>query len=928
MLTSMASWGQSYHADHYLFSVGSARLQIDEIFEDHRGNIYCTSGHQVLMFDGKNFEAKFSIDSAVNFTSSTQVADYVYLGTSNGSILQFDQKSTEFSKPLPVSPTYKITGVVSSNSTSLYVSTYGAGLFTVTGFERVEPISTDGILDLYALALDRSENLCLGTDHGLVILSSGSHELKRIETSSNEIVSALHVSDDYLWIGTFDGDIYRWSEGKDDIELYSTAMDVGPIRAFETVGKNIWCLAGRSAIWSFNQQNGQVQRVRSNTQKAIPQNIQTLYTGHRQGVWLGSETESLTRINSKFQFYKPVGLGNMQMVLSLDEDEVLVGTQNGIFLYNAATNHAQQIDQSSGLNVICFQRVDDVVFIGTFDQGLYELNLKDRTIRKFDRFKAMKNNSIIALEFDGNQLWISTLGGIYRAEIKKNGGDPALGKLDQFSQISTNYVYDILAAQDGYIYFATDGDGLARYDGKEVAYFLKDSLSRVHLYSITDDHEGNIWGIQSDNTLCVLRPDAEHLDCGLHSVASEVSGLFRTDTNNLIIVYDNGLDIIDRKSMAAISYGSESGFEEFQPQLNALSSADDYQLVLASKDQLIIMSDVDRELSLPSIFFESIQVGDRNLQPNVRYDLSSDERTIVFEINAIYYENPNSITYRYKLEGHDADWLETRDQTIIYPNLQPGDYSFRATIKSSVFAQNSTNEAIFEFSIPPPWWQRPWVIALLAMLLIVGFYVITKWREQKIRSEKESERLNLERQYATLKNQLNPHFLFNAFNTLISYIEEDPKTAVHVVEHLSDFYRRILEVKDNRVVSIKQELNLLNDYVYLLNKRFNDNLKMDIDIQSTQHFIPPMTLQLLVENAVKHNVLSDRYPLHVYIQEKDGVLIVSNVLKLKRSESPSTGIGLKNIKKRFELLGAPEVLVKRDEHTFKVIIPILNTNML
>ena len=96
--------------------------------------------------------------------------------------------------------------------------------------------------------------------------------------------------------------------------------------------------------------------------------------------------------------------------------------------------------------------------------------------------------------------------------------------------------------------------------------------------------------------------------------------------------------------------------------------------------------------------------------------------------------------------------------------------------------------------------------------------------------------------------------MFNAFNVLVSYIDEDPKTAVQVVERLSDFYRQILEFNEHRLVTIQQELDLLEDYVYLLNKRFDNNLEVDVAVTSRNSYIPPMTLQILVENAVKHKI--------------------------------------------------------------------------
>ncbi|MEL6592836.1 MAG: histidine kinase, partial [Bacteroidota bacterium] len=181
-------------------------------------------------------------------------------------------------------------------------------------------------------------------------------------------------------------------------------------------------------------------------------------------------------------------------------------------------------------------------------------------------------------------------------------------------------------------------------------------------------------------------------------------------------------------------------------------------------------------------------------------------------------------------------------------------------------------------------------------------------------------------QFETLKSQINPHFLFNSFNTLAAIIEEQPKEAVAYVENLSDLFRNILEYRKQTVISIGEELDLLDKFYYLQSHRYHDNFVLEIEVapEVRQRGIPPMSLQLLVENALKHNVVSKRQPLTVYIEsDREGYLTVRNTLQLRRDHERSTKVGQQNIRQRYQLLGKENVEIKVDESYYIVHLPLL-----
>jgi LytS/YehU family sensor histidine kinase len=180
-------------------------------------------------------------------------------------------------------------------------------------------------------------------------------------------------------------------------------------------------------------------------------------------------------------------------------------------------------------------------------------------------------------------------------------------------------------------------------------------------------------------------------------------------------------------------------------------------------------------------------------------------------------------------------------------------------------------------------------------------------------------------QYELLKQQVNPHFLFNSLNTLKSMVEiEDPHSADFILK-LSDFYRFTLESRKMDLISLREELQILDSYTYLLKARFEDGFVLTNEINKVDYNarIPPFSLQLLIENCIKHNVVSLEKPLEIKLYTENNFVVVENPIQLKKG-ALSTGVGLDNINRRFLHLLNKEIEIDKTETTFKVKIPIIH----
>lgn len=209
-------------------------------------------------------------------------------------------------------------------------------------------------------------------------------------------------------------------------------------------------------------------------------------------------------------------------------------------------------------------------------------------------------------------------------------------------------------------------------------------------------------------------------------------------------------------------------------------------------------------------------------------------------------------------------------------------------------------------------------------LLELGYFIQQKWRFSLAQLERFKKQ-SAEFRFETLVNQVNPHFLFNSLNTLSSLIYHDRDLAAQYIRELAKVYRYVLENKDNELVKLRIEQEFIKSYVYLFELRFKGMIYFlsDIPEEKLDLYIAPMTVQLLLENAVKHNIISEKKPLTIRIYEENNFLVVANNHQKKNHKPYSSGVGLRNIRERYAYLSDKEIIVDESQEFFIVKIPLI-----
>lgn len=282
-------------------------------------------------------------------------------------------------------------------------------------------------------------------------------------------------------------------------------------------------------------------------------------------------------------------------------------------------------------------------------------------------------------------------------------------------------------------------------------------------------------------------------------------------------------------------------------------------------------------------------------------------------------------SYIYGLLDKKYSWQEHLLKRAIFGSLAIIVYSATAYVLVQIIMYKLVSGALPEN--PVSWGLRSSFFAILISFIISLIFVAVAFFQNWKNSLVEAEQFKAEMlmyKYEALQNQINPHFLFNSFNVLSDLVYEDQKKAVDFIRQLSQLFRYVLDSRDRELVPIKEELEFIEAFSYLLQTRFEEKLSIHLDFEAGENeMIVPMTLQLLIENCVKHNEISALQPLKVNIVRNGDYLKVENNLQAKAKGIESKQTGLANIRQQFKYFTQKEIVIRETGQSFSVEVPVI-----
>lgn len=925
-------------------------LSVSKIYESSLGYLWLGTDQGLYRFDGMEYKAyQLPKDSAFaslevsTFYETTQKD--IWVTFSNGQI--FSPTFADNLVPVELrglSDLYSPIRSIAQHRDQTWLATYGQGLYILTPDTTFNITTENGLSgnDLYQMYLDTFGHAYLATDRGIntVTLENGQVSVQNITAAEGLPANVIRTMETDgqggFFVGTYDNGIYYWHPNSKQEQVLIKDWDFGVINSLVVFqDREVWVGTDRKGLIQYDLRTNRY-RVFDEVNGLSIGRILDLHKDQEGNLWTLSNALKILKTNRRFEFVEAISpeVQEIQALLMDRDNQLWLGTQTGIFQLkkDQGKSYYERILPDIVANVLSFyQDANDNLWIGTFGEGIFIYNAKTQKIRHLTTDDGLVDGSVLSIDGNRGKVWIGTLAGVTELQIEDDIIDQetiTLQNFDQETQLNAAFIYKVFVDSKANVWLGTDSEGINRIQNGKVSYFSgTDSIPFNTVYSITEDANGNIWFTSANNGL--IQFDGSDFKVfgkaeGLRNL--NINSLVTDENGKLLMVHAGGIDLLIPNSGEVIYYDENIGLDKLDPNLNVFSKASNGDIWLSGQEQTLrYISPSESFRVKPQTTLDEINVNGSVINYLEKMRFPYHQNTFLFNFKGIWLTAPEALQYRYRLEGLDDEWVYTRDQEVNYVNLNPGNYTFTiGTTANNYFAPEASQS--YSFTIRPPFWQQAWFILSTFGVLVWITYISLRTRERRVMKESNLRREKIESQFEALKSQINPHFLFNSFNTLVAIIEESPDLAVNYVERLSDFYRSILQYRDKTVIPLEEELDIVQNYYYLLQERFGENLKLDIQTTEKEAYVPPLCIQMLVENAIKHNIVSARKPLRISIQQDErGRLLVSNSMQPKRNKPKSTSFGLSSIIARYSILSDKRVLVKKSNEEFLVSLPLINS---
>lgn len=567
----------------------------------------------------------------------------------------------------------------------------------------------------------------------------------------------------------------------------------------------------------------------------------------------------------------PKSLEHITTMVKL-EDQLVYGTKRGkIVVKNSKANiqYSFNLFSSREINDLVYSAEKNIILISQ-DLDSYVWNLSTNTINSFPRISSSKDLKIIknSILYSGSKESYFLKDALKEyAVVKKGLKKPILKESKNTEKNGTKISlrekrsYSNLFSKDGKIYVSYV-DGVFVTNTKNQTKEIKLNDESIFGIDFTETLDGVVWVSTFKNGVLGIKNDSIFLNYNItNGLSSNQTSIIKADKNNLWVVNENSLQFLNRKEKVSksISIKDELSITKISSMI-----VEDTQIFIAGNNGIVSFdkNKVFKEVPIPQVYFTSVKIKDESVDIKSRYQLKYINNNMDFSFNSNGFMSKENIVYHYRLLELETAWKTTTSNNVRYPSIPHGQYVFEV---KAVNKHKNTESGIkrIRVKVIAPFWLQ-WWFYLIIMVIISHLYSVRIKRIKTLQNEQlAKEQLDTKlvlSQLENLRSQMNPHFIFNALNSIQEYILTNDKYSASL--YLSDFsklIRKYLEQSRILEVSLKEEIETLKIYLELEKNRFEENFEYQIEVAEnvnvSKNLVPSLFLQPYIENSLKHGLL-------------------------------------------------------------------------